>query len=83
MNFHYFTAASKHTNQQMHSFYRTSLETKVLREVTAVNQKFTLLQLFRYTELQHTLVILTLLILTCNMYYVLSEDCDLSLSALS
>jgi len=29
MNFHYFTAASKHTNQQTHSFvYHTSLETK-------------------------------------------------------
>jgi len=75
MNFHYFTAASKHTNQQTHSFiYRMSLETKVLREDIAVNQKFPLLELVRYIELQHTLIILALLILTCNVYCILSKD---------
>lgn len=75
MHFHYFTAALKHANQQTHSFvYHTSLETKVLREDIAVNQKFPLLKLLLYIELQHTLMILTLLIFTCNMYYVLSKD---------
>jgi len=60
MNFHYFTAASKHTNQQTHSFvYHMSLEIKVLREDIAVNQKSPLLELFRYTELQRTSMILT------------------------
>ena len=69
MNFHYFTAASKHTNQQTHSFlYHMSLETKVVKEDTAVNQKFPLLDLFCYIELVDTLTILTLLILACNMH---------------
>ena len=54
---------------------------KGLREDTAVNQKFPLLELFCYIELQHTLMILTLLILKCNMYCILSKDWNLSLSA--
>jgi hypothetical protein len=51
-----------------------SLETEVLMKDIAVNQKFPLLKLFRCIELQHTVMILTLLILTCNMYYIRSSE---------
>jgi hypothetical protein len=47
MNVNYFTAASKHSNR--HSFvYHMSLETEVLMEDIAVNQKFPVLKLILY-----------------------------------